>query len=735
MTLAASSHIRTYQLERLQDITKETARRLIGQEMIYEIAVAIQDALEDIVQNRLVDQDKPSLDQERALKAISEQKRAEQEEEEVRHKLELKAREDQKQLEKEIEDELRRQREHAKETHERRRRSSLLAEEDNGTVDTDDCILFDRTIKLTLPDGGGAVNFRKVCGMVKIAQGPTMTVYTVRPAFPVHESRNVALALKQLEFPDSFTDRVEVKRQIQVLEQEIDSLRNIRHSNVAAVYESKVTRTHTAPVNHDAASSIGGWRVSILMEFADKGSLQDLLETVDCVSANIARSWTIGLLEALDHIHRNGAVHSGIHAGNILLFRHGEGSYTTPKFADIGYTKSIRQIIHCQHGFSTELGSPTSALWFPPEMSPPNTALSPKTTRKTDIWNFGVVFLQMIFGLNIVERYDSPQKLMDSMNLSESLSDFIESIFRVDPKKRPTAFELLPSEFLRNDDPITHPESPPSPMSAPRLSWSPANHRNNNNSRHQNRARHNSVVGPSGLSRYANDFVELGRLGKGGYGEVVKARNRLDGREYAIKQITQTSGAKLTEILSEVMLLSRLNHRYVVRYFTAWLEDHDSVHGASMEETDEEDDSAAISFTESTASVTRSCSNATDGRHVKAESEQSDDSQGIHFGESTGGLDFISNSNSYPNIEFGFSSDESGDEESSEGNDLASESEKSVKQNILRRTVSNERRRGKVTLYIQMSLAERLVWCFQCKFGGCVLTGLIDSPRPDQPGN
>jgi hypothetical protein len=38
-------------------------------------------------------------------------------------------------------------------------------------------------------------------------------------------------------------------------------------------------------------------------------------------------------------------------------------------------------------------------------------------------------------------------------------------------------------------------------------------------------------------SRYVNDFEEIKVLGFGGFGKVVKARNRLDGRFYAVKRV------------------------------------------------------------------------------------------------------------------------------------------------------------------------------------------------------
>eukprot|EP00158_Paraphelidium_tribonemae_P009139 Partr_v1_DN28785_c2_g1_i1_m61774 putative Eukaryotic translation initiation factor 2 alpha kinase 4 len=82
-----------------------------------------------------------------------------------------------------------------------------------------------------------------------------------------------------------------------------------------------------------------------------------------------------------------------------------------------------------------------------------------------------------------------------------------------------------------------------------------------------------SPANPS-LSRYQSDFEEVEFLGKGSFGEVVKARNRLDGRFYAVKKLLLH--AKDTEynrkLIREVTTLSRLHHAYVVRYYQAWLE-------------------------------------------------------------------------------------------------------------------------------------------------------------------
>lgn len=58
-------------------------------------------------------------------------------------------------------------------------------------------------------------------------------------------------------------------------------------------------------------------------------------------------------------------------------------------------------------------------------------------------------------------------------------------------------------------------------------------------------------------------------LGRGAYGVVVAAVNRLDGRQYAVKRIRldSASPAAFARLLREVATLSRLQHAHVVRYF------------------------------------------------------------------------------------------------------------------------------------------------------------------------
>ena len=63
-------------------------------------------------------------------------------------------------------------------------------------------------------------------------------------------------------------------------------------------------------------------------------------------------------------------------------------------------------------------------------------------------------------------------------------------------------------------------------------------------------------------------------LGKGAFGEVWKVRNKLDRRLYAVKRVTLFDDERLNaKIKREVTTISRLFHKYVVRYYAAWIEE------------------------------------------------------------------------------------------------------------------------------------------------------------------
>uniref|UniRef100_K3W6N3 non-specific serine/threonine protein kinase n=1 Tax=Globisporangium ultimum (strain ATCC 200006 / CBS 805.95 / DAOM BR144) TaxID=431595 RepID=K3W6N3_GLOUD len=98
-------------------------------------------------------------------------------------------------------------------------------------------------------------------------------------------------------------------------------------------------------------------------------------------------------------------------------------------------------------------------------------------------------------------------------------------------------------------------------------------------------------------SRYHGDFKELGLLGRGGGGEVVKVRNRLDRQLYAVKKVKldPEDPTMKKKILREVKTISRMQHRHIVRYFQAWIEGD----SGGLSDDDDDDESSDDDFEDS----------------------------------------------------------------------------------------------------------------------------------------
>lgn len=104
-----------------------------------------------------------------------------------------------------------------------------------------------------------------------------------------------------------------------------------------------------------------------------------------------------------------------------------------------------------------------------------------------------------------------------------------------------------------------------------------------------------SLPSGSARSRLSTEFNTLQWLGKGAFGDVLKVRNILDNREYAIKRIPLTPRTRLVlerKMTREVELLSRLNHENVVRYYNSWLESASLGENCTIGEEDDEDSSS-----------------------------------------------------------------------------------------------------------------------------------------------
>jgi translation initiation factor 2-alpha kinase 4 len=599
LTLENADQLRQKTREKLLDMLKTRPKELVGEVMLHEIATSIQDILEDEVAFRENDGTFENLNEERAVQEATAAEVAKQQEEELQQRKDLEKAEEERVLQQMVNDEIRRKEQMVKR---KSRTTGMTPTSYFPNERAANHVSFDRMITLQLDEAD--VEFHAVEGLLPFRTGPVTEALLVQP---VSASRAGTLVLKRTRVGDAKeSGDSQLKKAIMEFEEEMEDIKRLRQSTIMSVFDFKIEQLTDF-----------GWEINILVEHARKGSLGDKLEDDGPIPPAKVRSWTIDLLEALDYYHRNGIVHKRIHPNNVLLHKSPTGGITV-KLADAGFQETLHNLSNLsrdEQPFTTI----RSAFWVPAELGQ-----DVRKTRKTDVWDLGVVFVQMLFGLDAPRKYSSPKDLSDSLRCSEPLQEIMRKFFRPDPKKRPSAFDLIPCEFLRDDVPIY--EQPPTLHRS----------RNSSTSMTAHGLRRESSAGAGGLfSRYASDWVEAGRLGKGGYGEVVKSRNKVDGSVYAIKKIRQKSASALTEVLSEVMLLSRLNHPCVVRYYTAWPEEEAS--GTSDYDSDGSDGFSA------------------DGSD--SDSDVSSGNTDEDFTRSTGGLDFISSSG-YPKVEFG-SDDES----------------------------------------------------------------------------
>uniref|UniRef100_A0A8I3WUL3 PRKR-like endoplasmic reticulum kinase n=1 Tax=Callithrix jacchus TaxID=9483 RepID=A0A8I3WUL3_CALJA len=83
----------------------------------------------------------------------------------------------------------------------------------------------------------------------------------------------------------------------------------------------------------------------------------------------------------------------------------------------------------------------------------------------------------------------------------------------------------------------------------------------------------NDIKNSGYISRYLTDFEPIQCLGRGGFGVVFEAKNKVDDCNYAIKRIRLPNRELAREkVMREVKALAKLEHPGIVRYFNAWLE-------------------------------------------------------------------------------------------------------------------------------------------------------------------
>jgi translation initiation factor 2-alpha kinase 4 len=524
-----------------------------GREAVFDIIATIQEYLSKFAEARAKAKQGVSLEEERALREAMAQKRKEEQRTLTRKQQTEEADEKDDLIATQVESE------------KQRRMKTTLTRKPTGEEtadlydDPEEPIHFDQSMLSHDVATGTPFKFKSVVGRTVIVKRRDKRVTIVAPRVDTNRVQAPQLLLKDIYLPESIAPKADMTKWMEDIEQLLISSKEHRHENVVDLLNYKIE--HLVLENGS-----GQWNLAILSEYANKGSLYDLLEVAGTLSADKIRAWTRQLVDALLFFERQGYVHPAVHAENILLFLSSTGGLTV-KLSD-GYGTQLRDLVQKARD---PKAAPTndSPLWLAPEL----TVTPPKRTKQTCLFDLGKVIVQMALGNRYQENYPSPRDLFARNEFESSADNLLQSVFRPYPNTRPTVFDLSQKQFFREDEQGLF--------------------RTTSLHQHSTPFRSRRFSNKSNTSRFASEWEVLDKLGRGGFGEVFRARRKLDGQIYAVKviQASKTSEA-LEDMLREVSLLAKLNHPYVVRYYNAWIEHED----------DEEDDDTEESTSEQTPS-------------------------------------------------------------------------------------------------------------------------------------
>ncbi|XP_071529690.1 eIF-2-alpha kinase GCN2 isoform X2 [Panulirus ornatus] len=329
-----------------------------------------------------------------------------------------------------------------------------------------------------------------------------------------------------------------------VLEKEMKTLLRLSHDNLVHYWGMKV--------EYHPNESIS---VCVLQEYVHGTSMTYFLDcNIPLNHLPLLRNIAEGTLHALSYLHQNNIVHRDLRDSCIYF----DNLSHQVRVADYGVEKRIVELV----------------VEFTDLQVLPVYPLSPgRGGKKGDVYRLGLVILSLFLG----KRVDKIIPVL-SHSLSSTLRDFIQRCLEINEQERWTTEQLLTHSFIR----CSSDEKSPNKDQVAEVSPSSCESQTED----EEGCHEVGVESPSevlnhlpshlrGYSRLHQEYDILELLGKGGFGFVYKVRNKVDDRTYALKriQLDQHSETVRKKIISEVKLLSSLNHENVVRYYTAWIDE------------------------------------------------------------------------------------------------------------------------------------------------------------------
>ncbi|KAJ8140889.1 hypothetical protein OY671_005928 [Metschnikowia pulcherrima] len=614
--------------------------------------------------------------------------------------------------------------------------------------------VFDNVLQGEVQHSNLRYHFQAVQGFIRYESRDLLSgigkQYIVAPYLPPAEQarldeRNatVSYLLTVITLKDKYWSTLAGKTQIRNLELELESVR--------ALPSAQILKLVGFQIDQDPRDS-DRWTIRVLTDFEPgQQPVADIVSAAGSVNWSLARTWLIQLLPALEYLHNSGLAHGLICPQSAVLCDSRSGVDSAEqriiKLCHPTYALTLLRLSQIRDGKPEKVNLDE---FIPKNWTDPDPAA---TLARSDIWQLGVLFMRVMLDYDILEtEFLTPESFLADFDVRKypGIEEYAERVFdllrkMVQPKasRRSTPLELNAVKFFRagfdlhesitetSKNAVSHLQvdgSKRDPIGSSRYQKSTleAARRNVNNpvsrrfsnplgSKAQAGMFRKTHEGSSATddpddsgpieSRYAREFEEVGKLGKGGFGEVVKARNRMEGTFYAIKKIKHRQD-KLENLLNEVFSLARLNHQYIVRYYGCWVEEmpHSSAKIDSAIVSDDEDDS-----TDDSVSDIDEFESPVNVRSSSFLMSHDSSFQVDYFTNSVASLDYDSDFDD--RIVFANSGDEESEDQTEETSDDEESSDEKESSSAADNTDSNTEAlqktpQAKSILYIQMEFCE-----------------------------
>ncbi|QIW97769.1 hypothetical protein AMS68_003287 [Peltaster fructicola] len=268
-----------------------------------------------------------------------------------------------------------------------------------------------------------------------IGQGSFGTVFLA-----LHAVTAELMAVKQVEMPSSGAMDAKKTNMVEALKHEISLLKELKHPNIVRYLGSNSDNEH----------------LNIFLEYVAGGSVATMLVNYGSLNELLICNFVRQILAGLNYLHCQEIIHRDIKGANILVDNMG-----TVKISDFGISKRVEASTLLSNQPKGRGGPRVSlqgsVFWMAPEV-----VRQTAYTKKADIWSLGCLVVEMFTGSHPHPNLTQLQALFkighSGVNAeaakpdlpegaSKAAKDFLSRTFEIEHEKRPTAAELLVSEF------------------------------------------------------------------------------------------------------------------------------------------------------------------------------------------------------------------------------------------------------------------------------------------------